>query len=98
MLKLFKVIAIAFLNFSCVTAQIKEVETKVGNFENSWALIIGIDNYKNSDIPNLRYAVKDGKGISDLLIHNQYFSEDRVLTLYNKDAYKENILKTFENK
>ena len=37
-------------------------------YENSWALIIGIDKYQN--VQGLDYAVKDAQSIQNLLINS----------------------------
>jgi len=38
----------------------------MGDFKNSWAVVVGIDNYKNG-IPILRTAVNDARRLADLL-------------------------------
>ena len=42
-------------------------------YDNSWALIIGINKYEN--VRPLDYAVKDAKAIKSLLIETCYFPE-----------------------
>ena len=37
-------------------------------YENSYAVLIGINNYVSEDIPDLGYAVEDAESISNLLI------------------------------
>ncbi len=63
-------------------------------YNKSYAVIIGIDAYRN--LPHdrqLRYAVKDAKGVEDLL--RSRYSFDKVITLYNEEATRENILRVF---
>lgn len=40
--------------------------------EHKWAVIIGINEYKDPVIVDLKYAVADAQGIYELLIHKQY--------------------------
>jgi hypothetical protein len=63
-------------------------------YNKSYAVIIGIDAYKN--LPHdrqLRYAVKDARGVEDLL--RSRYSFDKIITLYNEEATRENILRVF---
>jgi hypothetical protein len=39
-----------------------------GIYDNSWAFIVGINEYDSPDIKNLSYAVNDAKSIEKLLI------------------------------
>ena len=61
---------------------------KVGEY---WALIIGIDRYVHIR-PQLETAVSDGKAVADVLVHRFGFSPERILTLYDADATRENII------
>jgi len=63
-------------------------------YRESWAIIIGIDNYLKA--PKLRYAVRDAKGIADVLIENFGFKSENVIQLYNGQATKEGIMKAFD--
>ncbi|MDD5771904.1 MAG: caspase family protein [bacterium] len=61
-------------------------------YNKSYAVIIGIDQYENLPYDmQLAYAVKDAKGVEDAIRKN--FKFDKIITLYNKDATKENITK-----
>ena len=60
-------------------------------YNKSYAVIIGIDRYKN--LPSdrqLKNAVKDAKGIEVLLRKNYQF--DRIITLHNEQATKDRIM------
>jgi WD40 repeat protein len=59
----------------------------------SWAVVIGINDYspKTNGFEYLPYAVNDAKKVKEHLVTNLGFSNDRVLSLYNKDATKEKI-------
>jgi hypothetical protein len=56
-----------------------------------WGVVIGIDNYRNKDVEDLSYAVHDAKGVEKLLMEHYQF--DHIITLYNNDASKENIIR-----
>ena len=69
---------------------------ETGSFGTSWALIIGVNDYEEGEIPKLRYAVNDAQGIADLLIKEQGFEKEKVLTLINSNATKNHIIESFE--
>jgi len=50
-------------------------------YDNSYALIIGIDKYEN--VSNLDYAVKDANSITTLLRDNFNFPSNNIKTLLN---------------
>ena len=62
-------------------------------YDNSWALIIGIDKYEN--VHKLNYAVDDAESIKDILINSFDFPEENVSLLINEQASKQNIIKSF---
>ena len=64
-------------------------------YDNSYALIIGIDKYEN--VQPLNYAVKDAESIQDILVNTFDFPEDNVRLLTNEDATKQNILQAFSD-
>ena len=67
-------------------------QTEVKLYNKSYAVIIGIDQYQNLSMSEqLTYAVRDAKGVEDVLRKN--FKFDKIITLYNKQATKDNILK-----
>ncbi len=55
----------------------------------SWALIIGVNKYKYW--PQLSYAVNDAQGIAEVLQQRFTFDKERIFTLYDEDATRENI-------
>lgn len=70
----------------------KQGEVKLYN--KSYAVIIGIDKYTNlPPTRQLKYAVKDAKGIEEVLRSKYRF--DRIITLYNEQATRDNILRLF---
>ena len=58
-------------------------------YDNSYALIIGIDKYEN--VSNLDYAVKDANSITTLLRDNFNFPSKNIQTLLNEEATYSNI-------
>ena len=64
-------------------------------YDNSYALIIGIDKYQN--VNNLNYAVKDAESIQDILVNTFDFPKGNVTLLTNEDATKQNILQAFSD-
>lgn len=68
---------------------------EVGLYNKSVAVIIGIDQYANLPADKqLTYAVKDAKGVADVLKRQYKF--DQIITLYNKDATRKSITKLLE--
>jgi len=56
------------------------------------AVIIGIDTYQNLPAArHLSYAVGDAKGVEKTL--REHFRFDQIVSLYNQDATRENILR-----
>ena len=53
-------------------------------YEDKWAVLIGINKFKF--VPELKYAVKDAKGIKELLIEEFDFKEDHITMLLDEDA------------
>lgn len=60
-------------------------------YHRSIAVIIGIDQYANMPADKqLTYAVKDAKGIADVL--KRQYRVDKIITLYNEEATRKRIL------
>ena len=83
-LKLLYVFIIVTIGFSITTEDI---------YDNSWALIIGIDKYQN--VQKLNYAVDDAESIKEILEDSFHFPSDNISILINEEATKQNILKSF---
>ncbi|WP_084445651.1 caspase family protein [Desulfosarcina sp. BuS5] len=58
-----------------------------------WAAVIGINDYQNSGIPDLDYAVADAGAVYDYLHNNMKVPQDHIFTLYNKQAGKQEVEK-----
>lgn len=63
-------------------------------YENSYALIVGIDNYEDTSIRPLNYAVADAEAIAEL-IQRLGFPEENITVLTNEEVTRENFIKTF---
>ena len=59
-------------------------------YRESWAVVVGIDQYKSW--PRLNYAVNDAKGVRDLLIRRYRFKPENVVTLLDGEATRAAIL------
>jgi len=64
-------------------------------YDNSWALIIGIDKYQN--VQSLDYAVNDAKDIQNMLVGKFQFPKDNIRLLINEEATHASILQEFSN-
>ncbi len=62
-----------------------------------WALIVGISNFKDSNI-NLHYPAKDAKDFADFLVKEKNFAPDHVKLLTDRTATRANILSMLGNK
>ncbi|WP_317205671.1 polysaccharide deacetylase family protein [Janthinobacterium sp.] len=65
-------------------------------YGNSWAVVIGIDDY--AKWPKLQYAVRDSQGVRQTLVEKFGFAPERVLSLKNAEATRSNILAAFHDK
>jgi hypothetical protein len=61
-------------------------------YDNSWAVIIGIDKYQN--VPNLDYAGRDAEHVKSLLIDKFNFPENNLRILVNDEATLMNMKNT----
>ena len=59
-------------------------------YDNSWALVIGIDKYQKA--PILSYAVNDAQSIQSMLIKSFNYPPENTVLLTNDLATKDNIL------
>ena len=85
-MKVFYLIFMISIGFSITTQDI---------YDNSWALIIGIDKYES--VRKLNYAVKDAESIQNILLNTFGFSSENITLLTNEQANKQNILKSFSD-
>jgi len=64
-------------------------------YDNSYALIIGIDKYEN--VRSLDYAVKDAEDIQSMLMDKFHFQQDNIVLLKDEEATKIAIIQEFSN-
>ena len=62
-------------------------------YDNSYALVIGINRYEN--IKRLNYAVKDAKFIKYVLMHDYNFKRENIVLLINENATYSKIRSEF---
>ena len=96
------ILGLAILNYNLYAQAKRGLEIRIRTpqgeeltpFENSYALIIGINKYENWN--ELSYAVNDAKGIRKLLVENFGYDPSKIYQLYDKDATKKQILRVFD--
>jgi peptidoglycan/xylan/chitin deacetylase (PgdA/CDA1 family)/Flp pilus assembly protein TadD len=59
-------------------------------YRESWAVIVGVNDYKNW--PKLRYAVNDAEGIEEALVGHFGFQRDHIRKLLNGEATRQRIM------
>ncbi|NOX90098.1 MAG: hypothetical protein GXO77_13850 [Calditrichaeota bacterium] len=72
-----------------VIPPVPELSGEAIGYGQSWALVIGIDEYK--DYPKLRTAVRGARAFAQKLKEEFGFPEDHVIELYNQEATKQKI-------
>ncbi|MBI4530594.1 MAG: PEGA domain-containing protein, partial [Candidatus Latescibacteria bacterium] len=60
-----------------------------GFYRQSWAVVIGINDYEHW--PKLAYAVNDAKGMEQTLVEILKIPRDHIITLYDREATKNHI-------
>ena len=65
-------------------------EIKKSYYRESWAVIIGINDYQNW--PKLRYCVNDANSVEQMLTGQYGFKKNNIIKLLNKDATRERIV------
>jgi peptidoglycan/xylan/chitin deacetylase (PgdA/CDA1 family)/tetratricopeptide (TPR) repeat protein len=60
------------------------------HYRESWAVIVGINDYQNW--PKLRYAVNDADGVEEALVSHFGFQRDHIRKLLNGDATRQRIM------
>ena len=64
-------------------------------YSESWALIIGINDYQNVD--PLSFAVDDAIAINNILTEKYGFKKEHIRLITNEDATKDNIMNGFQD-
>lgn len=70
-----------------------EKEIIATGYQNSWAVVIGINDY--SEWPKLQYATQDARAIRESLINRLGFDKDKVFMLQDRQATRHAILSLF---
>jgi hypothetical protein len=70
-----------------------ETTARVQLYDESFAVVVGIDLYPSPEWPQLSYAVKDAKAMAQYLTRNGF----EVITLYDQDATKSAIVGAMQN-
>ncbi|MCA9805278.1 MAG: caspase family protein [Cyanobacteria bacterium HKST-UBA02] len=68
-------------------------EQKTGErVTDKWALVVGLSNFADPNIPRLRYSAKDARDMAEFLIKQAGFKSDHVKLLVDASATRDNIL------
>lgn len=93
------VIEISATSTGNIASQKSRIQLQFGGSLKSslYLLTIGINEYQNEAL-NLNYAYADAQGIGDLIKSQTkgLFNEVKIISIYDKDATKENILKKLD--
>jgi uncharacterized caspase-like protein len=73
-------------NLSDNAKEKKPLREKGDFYDNSYAVIIGINEYTNTNSPKLTYAVSDAKAIKELLVNKLGFKDENIQLLLDKEA------------
>jgi|GEM_PF-1821481 len=81
-----------------VAQKVRQLFDKVvGKKENEkYALLIGVDQYKNKDLPSNDSASKGVNALKRILVEHGYKSDGTTVTLYDKEATRARILEEFD--
>lgn len=68
-------------------------ERAAGSGPQSWAVVVGVSEYKSSGIPSLKYADKDAEALANFLRRPEGggYDSNHMLVLLNKDATLANV-------
>ena len=75
----------------CILLSIFSIIFATEIYNNTWALIVGIEKYTAEGIKELNYAVDDAEAIRKVLIEQHNVNPDNINLLLNDDATKKNI-------
>ncbi len=64
----------------------------VSAIRDKWAVVIGVDSFKDKRIPQLHFSAKDAADFAKFLVEKANFAPDHVLLLLNADATRDNII------
>ena len=75
-----------------VMKAIDDAATSRRPIKDKWAVVIGVDTFKDSKIPKLRFPAKDAEDFAKFLVEKANFAPDHVLLLLNSNATRNNIV------
>jgi len=81
---------------AATSAQLPIQRAAATGYASSWAILVGIDDYKKW--PRLQYAVRDAEGMGQVLVQKFGFAPERVITLKNEQATRAGILAAFHDR
>ncbi|MFP2925320.1 polysaccharide deacetylase family protein, partial [Pyxidicoccus sp. 3LG] len=73
-----------------VPAQVAPAPAPANLYRESWAVVIGINDYQKW--PKLSYAVNDAQGVKELLVRRFRFKPENITLLLDEEATRERIL------
>jgi hypothetical protein len=82
-----------------LSVDVDHVPTKVPDFERrtSYAVVIGIGNYREPDVPRLKYAKRDAEVVGKYLVAVAGFPPENVRVLTEDHALSGDLHDSFEN-
>lgn len=63
-----------------------------------WALVVGVGNYQNAQVPKLKFASKDARDFRNFLVSEAHFAPDHVRLLLDEQATQRRVLSELGNK
>ena len=75
----------------CIFLSVFSIIFATDIYNNTWALLVGIEKYTAEGISELNYAVDDAEAIRKVLIEQHNVNPDNISLLLNDDATKRNI-------
>lgn len=66
-------------------------------YQNSWAIVVGVNRYRSPKVAQLSYAVADARAVADAL-PRLGFPRERIDVLENEQATRESVMRTIYEK
>lgn len=93
--QLFAIALVAGIANPATTQAADTVDSPVGD---KWALVIGVSQFKNQNIPLLKFAAKDASDFANYLVKDAHFAPDHVKVLTNEQATQKHIMSELGSK
>ena len=74
----------------CILLSVLSIIFSTDIYNDSWGVIIGINNYNN--IKGLNYAVDDAQDMKNILVEKFDFEDKNIILLTDGEATRENII------